>query len=62
MIFQPKKKKAISGRDAKKTQMTTPAAHKRVVKIFGTVKVSDLAAQIGVKAPVLIKKLMGPGT
>lgn len=61
VIFQPKKKKALTGRDAKKTQMTTPAAHKRVVKIFGKVTVGNLAAEIGVKAPVLIKKLMGEG-
>ena len=61
VIFQPKKKKALTGPAAKKTQVTTPAAHKRVVKVFGVIKVSELAAQIGIKAPVLIKKLMGEG-
>jgi translation initiation factor IF-2 len=61
VIFQPKKKKAVTSREAKKTQVTTPAAHKRVVRVFGSIKVSQLAADIGVKAPVLIKKLMGEG-
>ncbi|MGA2871345.1 MAG: translation initiation factor IF-2, partial [Verrucomicrobiota bacterium] len=61
VIFQPKKKKALTGPGAKKTQMTTPAAHKRVVKIFGQIRVSQLADELGIKAPVLIKKLMTDG-
>ena len=61
VIFQPKKKKSLVGRDAKKTQITTPAAHKRVVKVEGTITLQNLAAAIGVKAPVLLKKLMGQG-
>ena len=33
MVFQPKKKKGILTREAKKTEITTPKASKRVVKI-----------------------------
>ena len=50
------------GRDAKKTQVTTPAAHKRIVKVFGTIKrCGSLAAQMGLKAPARVNKLMGEG-
>ncbi|MGE0762039.1 MAG: translation initiation factor IF-2 [Bdellovibrionales bacterium] len=61
VIFQPKKKKPMTGRDAKKTQITTPKASKRVVKVDNTIKVGDLAAAMNVKAPLLIKKLMTDG-
>lgn len=61
VIFQPKKKKVVSGRDAKKTQLTTPAAHKRVVEVDGTITLANLGLQMGVKAPVLMKKLMSEG-
>jgi translation initiation factor IF-2 len=61
VIFQPKKKKSLTGRESKKTQVTTAAAHKRVVKIFGTIKLSELAAEMAVKAPALLKKLMSEG-
>lgn len=61
VIFQPKKKKSVVGRDAKKTQITTPAAHKRVVKVDGTITLQNLANEIGLKAPVLLKKLMSQG-
>lgn len=61
VIFQPKKKRPVSGRDAKKTQITTPKASKRVVKVNNTMKLGDLAVALNVKAPVLLKKLMGEG-
>jgi translation initiation factor IF-2 len=61
IIFQPKKKKATTSRDVQKTQLTTPAAHKRIVKVFGSIKLSDLALQMGVKAPLLTKKLISQG-
>lgn len=62
VIFQPKKKKSmVGGRDTKKTQLTTPAAHKRVVKVEGTITLNNLAAEIGIKAPLLMKKLMAEG-
>ncbi len=44
------------------TTITTPAAHKRVVKVHGTISVADLAAAIGVKGGVVMKILIGMGT
>jgi translation initiation factor IF-2 len=61
MVFQPKKKKGSLNRPAMQTQVTTPAAHKRVVKVNGTMKVSDLAVEIGAKSAELIKILMKNG-
>jgi translation initiation factor IF-2 len=61
VIFQPKKKKSMIGREGKKTQITTPAAHKRVVKVDGTITLQALANDLGIKAPVLMKKLMAEG-
>ena len=61
MVFQPKKKK-VSALPGKKTEITTPAAHKRVVKVNGTMVLSDLAQEMSVKAPQLIKALMAQGS
>lgn len=61
VIFQPKKKKTMIGRDSKKTQITTPAAHKRVVKVHGQISLANLAMEMGLKAPALMKKLMQSG-
>ena len=61
MVFQPKKKKGMLDREAMKTQITTAAAHKRVVKVNNTMKLSDLAMEMGLKAPQLVKVLMQNG-
>ena len=62
IVFQPKKKRiATNVADFKRTEITTPAAHKRVVKIYGTMKVSDLADFLGAKGQQLIKALMQNG-
>jgi len=61
VIFQPKKKKSMVGSASKKTQITTPAAHKRVVEVHGSITLSNLASAMGLKAPVLMKKLMAGG-
>lgn len=62
VVFQPKKKKiATNVSEFKKTEITMPAAHKRVVKVYGTMKVSDLADALGIKGPQLIKALMKNG-
>lgn len=61
MVFQPKKKKGMLDREALKTQITTPSAHKRVVKVNNTMKLSDLAMEMGLKAPQLIKVLIQNG-
>lgn len=61
MVFQPKKKKGLLNRPSLQTQITQPSAHKRVVKIYGKMKLSDLAAEMGVKASELLKVLMKNG-
>lgn len=61
MVFQPKKKKGSLDRVAMKTQITTPKALKRVLKVSNSMKLSDVAMEIGVKAPQLIKVLIQNG-
>jgi len=61
MVFQPKKKLAVLNRDALKTQITTPKASKRVLKVNGKIKLGDMAAEMGLKAAQLVKVLMKNG-
>ncbi|QTA78649.1 Translation initiation factor IF-2 [Desulfonema limicola] len=55
-----KGKKAAKGKPVKsqKTQITTPKAIKRRIKIDDTIILSDLAKRMGIKANEMIKKLM----
>jgi translation initiation factor IF-2 len=57
----PKKKRALPGKEQKKTEITVPKASKRVIKISEVITVGDLAREMGVKAGEVIKKLMGLG-
>jgi translation initiation factor IF-2 len=57
----PKKRRALPGKEQKKTEITTPRASKRVVRITEGVTVGDLGRNMGVKAGDLIKKLMELG-
>jgi translation initiation factor IF-2 len=57
----PKKKRALPGKEQKKTEITVPRASKRVVKISEVITVGDLAREMGIKAGEVIKKLMGLG-
>jgi translation initiation factor IF-2 len=57
----PKKRRALPGKEQRKTEITTPRASKRVVRITEGVTVGDLARNMGVKAGELIKKLMEMG-
>lgn len=61
MVFQPKKKSGILNRSALKTQITTPKASKRVLKVNDKMKVGDVAIEMGLKASQLIKALMKSG-
>ncbi len=61
MVFQPKKKKSNLTREGLKTQLTTPKASKRIIRVDRTMKLADLAQQMGVKAAVLMKTLMQNG-
>lgn len=57
----PKKKRALPGKEQRKTEITVPKASKRVIKISEVITVGDLAREMGVKAGEVIKKLMGMG-
>lgn len=61
MVFQPKKKKGLLNREGLKTQITTPKASKRVVKMYQTIKLGELAQEMGVKVPQLTKTLIQNG-
>jgi translation initiation factor IF-2 len=57
----PKKRRALPGKEQRKTEITTPKASKRVVRITEGVTVADLARNMGVKAAEIIRKLMDLG-
>ncbi len=63
--YEPKEIRKIQPpkptREARKTELTTPRAEKRVIKIEEAISVSDLSQRLGVKASEIIKKLMGLG-
>lgn len=61
VIFQPKKKKVALKGETRKTQITTPKASKRVIKVEKAMTVAELAQAMGIKAPALIRKLMSDG-
>ena len=56
-----RKKRALPGKEQKKTEITVPAARKRVIRMAEVVTVGDMARSMGVKAGEVIKKLMGLG-
>jgi translation initiation factor IF-2 len=58
---QGAKKRLPPGKKARATQITTPAEHKRVIKMEETIAVSELAHQMGVKATEVLKKLWSMG-
>ena len=57
----PKKKRALPGKEQKKTEITVPKASKRVIRISDVISVSDLAKQMGIKVGEILKKLMDMG-
>lgn len=61
MVFMPKRKRLPVGKSLNRTQLTTAAAHKRVVEMGETITVQDLASQLNIKTGELIKKLMMMG-
>ena len=61
VIFQPKKKRVVTSGDVKKTQITTPKSHKRVIKVYGEISLEDLAGRLGIKKKALIHKLNSQG-
>jgi len=57
----PRKKQVAVGKKVKQTQITTPAEHKRVVRMGEAISVSDFALKIGVKGNDVVKKLWSLG-
>jgi translation initiation factor IF-2 len=55
------KKRAQPGKELKKTEVTTPRASKRVIRISEVISVADLAKSMGVKASEVLKKLIDMG-
>jgi len=66
-VFEPTrsakgKKKGLSQKEFKKTEITTPKAIKLVIPIDKTIIVSDFAKKMGVKLSDLVKKMMQMGS
>ena len=55
------RKKLPLGKKGKQTTITTPAEHKRVIRIEDTIAIADLSRNMGIKAPEVLKKLWGMG-
>jgi translation initiation factor IF-2 len=55
------RKKLPLGKKGKQTTITTPAEHKRIIRIEDSITVADLARNMGIKAPEVLKKLWGMG-
>jgi translation initiation factor IF-2 len=58
---RPQKRKALPGKEQKKTEITVPRASKRVIRISEMITVGDLAKSMGVKAGEVLKKLIDMG-
>ncbi len=58
---RPQKRKALPGKEQKKTEITVPRASKRVIRISEMITVGDLARAMGVKAGEVLKKLIDMG-
>ena len=62
VIFQPKKKRLSAGMSGKKTQITTPKSHKRLIKMYdNNISIEDLSHQMGIKKKVFIQKIKNEG-
>ncbi len=57
----PKKKRALPGKEQRKTEITVPRASKRIIRISEVITVGDMSREMGVKAGDVIKKLMSMG-
>ena len=55
------RKKLPLGKKGKQTTITTPAEHKRVIRIEDSISVADLSRGMGIKSPEVLKKLWGMG-
>jgi translation initiation factor IF-2 len=58
---RPQKRRALPGKEQRKTEITVPRASKRVIRISEVVTVADLARSMGIKAGEVLKKLLDMG-
>jgi translation initiation factor IF-2 len=58
---RPQKRRALPGKDLKKTEITVPRASKRIIRISEVITVAELARSMGVKAGEVLKKLIDMG-
>jgi translation initiation factor IF-2 len=58
---RPQKRRALPGKEQKKTEITVPRASKRVIRISEVITVADLSKGMGVKAGEVLKKLLDMG-
>ncbi len=58
---RPQKRRALPGKEQRKTEITVPRASKRVIRISEVVSVAELAKAMGVKAGEVLKKLLDMG-
>ncbi|MEM9195372.1 MAG: translation initiation factor IF-2 N-terminal domain-containing protein, partial [Myxococcota bacterium] len=58
---RPARRKMAPGKKGKQTEITTPSAQKRVIRIEDQVQVQALAQRMSVKATDVLMKLMGLG-
>ena len=58
---RPQKRRVAPGKEVRQTEITTPSARKRIVRIAESISVGELARAMGLKAGELIKKLMEMG-
>jgi translation initiation factor IF-2 len=58
---RPQKRRALPGKEQRKTEITVPRASKRVIRISEVISVGDLARAMGVKAGEVLKKLIDMG-
>jgi len=57
----PRKRQPVAGKKLKQTQITTPAEHKRIVRMSEAITVADLAQKMGVKGNEVVKRLWALG-
>ncbi len=64
-VFRPsaslKKKRVVGKKGLRKTEMTTPSAAKRVIKMGKAISVAELSKAMGVKAALVFDKLSSVG-
>src|SRR5206468_7962818 len=58
---RPQKRRALPGKEQRRTEITVPRASKRVIRISEVVSVADVAKAMGVKASEVLKKLLDMG-